>query len=73
MSACVYGSPLLLSFPHFYGADKSVLEQIDGLNPRQKDHENYLDIHPVRKLILLIIIITINYYYYNSLNYYYYN
>ncbi|XP_011685053.1 PREDICTED: lysosome membrane protein 2-like [Wasmannia auropunctata] len=46
MSACSYGSPLLSSFPHFYGADKSVLEQVDGLNPRQKDHESYMDIHP---------------------------
>ncbi|KAG5308460.1 SCRB1 protein, partial [Acromyrmex insinuator] len=46
ISACVFNMPLLLSFPHFYGADKSLLEQIDGLNPRQEDHENYIDIHP---------------------------
>ncbi|KAL0129141.1 hypothetical protein PUN28_004081 [Cardiocondyla obscurior] len=46
MSVCSYNSPLLSSFPHFYGADKSMLEQIDGLNPRKKDHESYADIHP---------------------------
>ncbi|KYN10729.1 PREDICTED: scavenger receptor class B member 1-like [Trachymyrmex cornetzi] len=46
VSVCNDGSPLLVSFPHFYGADKSLLEQIDGLNPRQEDHENYMDIHP---------------------------
>ncbi|XP_011865453.1 PREDICTED: scavenger receptor class B member 1-like [Vollenhovia emeryi] len=46
MSVCSYGSPVLSSFPHFYGADKSLLEQIDGLNPRQEDHESYLDLHP---------------------------
>ncbi|GAB1862065.1 Scavenger receptor class B member 1 [Camponotus japonicus] len=46
VSACNDGTPLLSSFPHFYGADKSLLEQIDGLNPRQKDHETYLDLHP---------------------------
>ena len=46
ISACNYGSPLLSSFPHFYGADKSLLKQIDGLNPRQEDHESYVDIHP---------------------------
>ncbi|KYM81847.1 Scavenger receptor class B member 1 [Atta colombica] len=45
-SRCNYGTPLLVSFPHFYGADKSLLEQIDGLNPRQEDHETYIDIHP---------------------------
>lgn len=46
LSACNYGVPLLSSFPHFYGGDKSLLEQIDGLNPRQEDHENYVDLHP---------------------------
>ncbi|KYM93838.1 Scavenger receptor class B member 1 [Cyphomyrmex costatus] len=46
ISACNHGTPLLLSFPHFYGADKSLLEQIDGLNPRKEDHESYVDIHP---------------------------
>ncbi|XP_029167333.1 lysosome membrane protein 2-like [Nylanderia fulva] len=46
ISACVFGTPLLTSFPHFYGADKSLLKQIDGLNPRQEDHESYVDVHP---------------------------
>ncbi|XP_024868655.1 lysosome membrane protein 2-like [Temnothorax curvispinosus] len=46
MSACSFGSPLLSSFPHFYGADKSLLDQIDGLNPRQEDHESFVDLHP---------------------------
>ncbi|KYN44674.1 Scavenger receptor class B member 1 [Trachymyrmex septentrionalis] len=46
MSACNDGTPMLISFPHFYGADKSLLEQIDGLNPRQEDHEAYVDLHP---------------------------
>lgn len=46
ISACNYGTPLLSSFPHFHGADKSLLEQIDGLNPRQDDYESYADLHP---------------------------
>ncbi|KAL6433397.1 hypothetical protein ACFW04_006503 [Cataglyphis niger] len=45
ISACNYGMPLLSSFPHFYGADKSLLEQIDGLNPRQEAHESYINLH----------------------------
>lgn len=62
ISACNYGSPLLSSFPHFYGADKSLLKQIDGLNPRQEDHESYVDIHPVCLDAHLIL----EYYYVNG-------
>lgn len=49
---------MLVSFPHFYGADKSLLEQIDGLNPRQEDHESYLDIHPVSRYSILTITLS---------------
>ncbi|XP_011643194.1 lysosome membrane protein 2-like [Pogonomyrmex barbatus] len=45
VSACLYGVPFLSSFPHFYGGDKSLLEHVDGLNPRQEVHESYMDIH----------------------------
>ncbi|XP_072758541.1 scavenger receptor class B member 1 [Anoplolepis gracilipes] len=46
VSACNFGAPLLSSFPHFYGANKSLLKQVDGLNPRQEDHDSYVDLHP---------------------------
>lgn len=61
MSVCNYGSPLLTSFPHFYGAEESVQEQIDGLHPRQEDHESYIDLHPVRRYQTEITIIIIKY------------
>ncbi|XP_020297188.1 scavenger receptor class B member 1-like [Pseudomyrmex gracilis] len=46
ISSCIFNSPLLSSFPHFYNADESLLEQVDGLNPQQKIHESYINIHP---------------------------
>ncbi|XP_012233622.1 scavenger receptor class B member 1 [Linepithema humile] len=46
ISACSDNAPLLTSFPHFYGGDKSLLKLVDGLNPRQEDHESFLDLHP---------------------------
>ncbi|EZA60923.1 hypothetical protein DMN91_008241 [Ooceraea biroi] len=45
MSACNDNAPLLSSFPHFYGGEKSLLEGVDGLNPRQEDHESFIDVH----------------------------
>jgi len=46
-----------MSFPHFYAGDESLMKQVDGLNPREEDHESYLDLHPVRRLWSLIIIV----------------
>lgn len=38
---------MLSSFPHFYRADKSVLDYVDGLEPKEELHDSYLDLHPV--------------------------
>lgn len=46
ISACNNNVPLLTSFPHFYGGDESLLELVDGLNPRREDHETVLYLHP---------------------------
>lgn len=54
---------MLSSFPHFYKADKSLLEQIDGLNPRQEDHETYIDLHPVCLGVLPLKYYYVKYYY----------
>ncbi|KAK9754137.1 CD36 family [Popillia japonica] len=43
---CHHDAPLYSSFPHFYNADPSLLEQIDGLNPQKELHESYLKIQP---------------------------
>ncbi|KAI4454658.1 scavenger receptor class b type-1 sr-b1 [Holotrichia oblita] len=43
---CHHDAPLYSSFPHFYNADPSLLEQVEGLNPKQELHESYLKIQP---------------------------
>lgn len=43
---CYYGFPIALSYPHFYKSDPSLLEAVNGLNPRQEEHESYFYIQP---------------------------
>lgn len=45
ISACRFDSPLLISFPHFYAADESLFDEIDGLSPKQEHCESYIDLH----------------------------
>ncbi|XP_017882564.1 scavenger receptor class B member 1-like [Ceratina calcarata] len=46
VSACKQGTPLVVSFPHFYAGDESLFKKIDGLSPRRDRHESYIDLHP---------------------------
>ena len=46
-SKCNFGAPLLSSFPHFYLADKSLMNHVDGLKPEKDLHETYVDLHSV--------------------------
>lgn len=43
---CYYGFPIALSYPHFYKSDPSLLEAVDGLNPKKELHESYFYIQP---------------------------
>lgn len=54
ISACKFGTPLIVSFPHFYSGDESLFQKIDGLTPQQDRHESYVDLHTVRRFICLI-------------------
>lgn len=47
VSNCWYGAPVVLSFPHFYLADSSFLENIDGLSPNKNDHGSHIAAEPV--------------------------
>lgn len=46
MSDCRYGAPVFASFPHFYLADESYLNAVDGLHPNQSKHEFSLSLEP---------------------------
>ncbi|KAK7582273.1 hypothetical protein V9T40_013718 [Parthenolecanium corni] len=43
---CYYGFPIALSYPHFYLADPSLREEIEGSNPDPNLHETYFHINP---------------------------
>ncbi|XP_041261234.1 platelet glycoprotein 4 [Onychostruthus taczanowskii] len=47
ISACKAKRPVYISLPHFLHASESVLNNVEGLSPNEKEHETYLDIEPV--------------------------
>lgn len=48
VSACQYDSPVLLSFPHFYMADESLLSAVEGMSPPEKEkHQFFIDVQPL--------------------------
>ena len=46
MTACQGDAPMLLSWPHFYGGDPSLVEQVEGLSPDIDKHQFGIDILP---------------------------
>ena len=46
MSACSFGSPVMISWPHFFQADPKLLEDVVGLKPEQSKHQLFMDIQP---------------------------
>lgn len=47
VSQCKFGAPAFLSSPHFFQADKSYLDAVDGLHPVKEKHEFNLVVEPV--------------------------
>lgn len=47
VSICNYGFPMFISYPHFYLADSSVLEAVEGLLPDKNLHQTYMTLEPV--------------------------
>ncbi|KAI4500901.1 hypothetical protein M0802_004112 [Mischocyttarus mexicanus] len=45
VTKCFDNLPVIFSLPHFYGAEKSLIESIDGLKPEQNLHESSLELH----------------------------
>ncbi|GLV39925.1 scavenger receptor acting in neural tissue and majority of rhodopsin is absent [Carabus blaptoides fortunei] len=46
ISACKYGSPAFISFPHFYIADPYYVDHFDGLAPNKEQHEMSITLEP---------------------------
>lgn len=46
ISACKFGAPMAISWPHFLYGDPKLLEEVEGLNPNPNLHEFYLDFQP---------------------------
>lgn len=38
---------MFISHPHFYNADPSLVNAVEGLDPSEEQHGLFLDVHPV--------------------------
>lgn len=38
---------MFISHPHFYNADPSLVNAVEGLHPSKEQHGLFLDVHPV--------------------------
>jgi scavenger receptor class B, member 1 len=43
------GLPAAVSQPHFFNADPSLLNEVEGMKPEAAKHQTILDIQPVTK------------------------
>ncbi|KAK3555433.1 hypothetical protein QTP86_016116 [Hemibagrus guttatus] len=46
VAVCRKGAPVIVSFPHFYLADKKYVNAIEGISPVHKHHQTFLDLNP---------------------------
>lgn len=46
VSACRFGAPAFVSFPHYYAADPYYLSHVDGIKPSKDLHEFYIALEP---------------------------
>lgn len=46
VTACRFGTPVFMSFPHFYAADPFYAAQVEGLRPDKSKHEFYMTLEP---------------------------
>lgn len=48
ISSCRFGTPVFMSYPHFYAADPFYLDQVEGMEPDEEKHQFYMTFEPVR-------------------------
>lgn len=46
ITACRYGAPAFVSLPHFHKADPILRERINGMNPKDDEHNFYITLEP---------------------------
>ncbi|NXP39840.1 SCRB1 protein, partial [Leiothrix lutea] len=47
VSTCRLNAPMFISHPHFYNADPSLVDAVEGLHPSKEQHGLFLDVHPM--------------------------
>ncbi|NXR76570.1 SCRB1 protein, partial [Pycnonotus jocosus] len=47
VSTCRFNAPMFISHPHFYNADPSLVDAVEGLHPSKEQHGLFLDVHPL--------------------------
>ncbi|RMC05727.1 hypothetical protein DUI87_17270 [Hirundo rustica rustica] len=47
VSTCRLNAPMFISHPHFYNADPSLVNAVEGLHPSKDQHGLFLDVHPM--------------------------
>ncbi|KAM8938671.1 lysosome membrane protein 2 [Pelodytes ibericus] len=52
VSNCKKGAPIVLSSPHFYQADDSVINSIHGMEPNKENDETFLDLNPLTGILV---------------------
>lgn len=49
ISTCRFGTPVFMSFPHFYAADPFYVNQVEGMSPDEEKHKFFMTFEPVSK------------------------
>lgn len=47
ISSCRFGTPVFMSFPHYFNADPFYANQVIGLNASKEKHQFYMALEPV--------------------------
>ena len=54
--SCFSDPPIVISAPHFYQGNESLLQTVNGLHPEKSAHETYLDVEPVSQILNVLIL-----------------
>lgn len=52
ISTCRSGAPIFISLPHFYQADPSFVEAVDGISPDPLLHETFISVEPYTGIVM---------------------